>query len=111
MGTTCASFHFRSAGSIEVAVKAIARAYTAQGYRRDKKLLAGAKRVCFLARPGERVISLFDSTNAAMDSGKLKEAALNVPRLLKTAAVFPSLYDSDSYECIVFSNGRQIDAL
>ena len=111
MGTTCASFHFRSAGSIEVAVKAIARAYMAQGYRRDKKLLAGAKRVCFLARPGERFISVFDSTNAALDSGELKEAALNVSRLLKTAAVFTSLYDSDSYECILFSNGRQVDAL
>ncbi len=111
MGTTCASFHFRSLGAADDAAKALARAYTAQGYRRDKKLVKGAKRVILLARPGEQYMSVFDSDNASLDNGELKEAALNVSRLLKTAAVFTSLYDSDSYECILFSNGRQVDAL
>ncbi len=111
MGTTCASFHFRWAGATEDASKALVRAYKAQGYRRDKKLLEGAKRVILLARPGERFLSVFDSTNAALDSGELKEAALNVSRLLKTVAVFTSLYDSDSYECILYNHGRQVDVL
>ncbi len=110
MGTTCASIHFR-ARTVADAAKAVARAYTAQGYRRDKKPQPGAKRVIVLARPGEQFISVVDSTNAALDSGELKEAALTVSRLLKTAAVFTSVYDSDSYECVLFSNGRQVDAL
>jgi hypothetical protein len=37
----------------------------------------------------------------------LKDAALGVSRLLKTGAVFTRLYDSDSYEFIVFNNGRR----
>jgi hypothetical protein len=41
----------------------------------------------------------------------LKDAALGVSKLLKTGAVFTSLYDSDSYEFVVFNNDRQIDLL
>jgi hypothetical protein len=110
MGTTCASVHFRTRTAAD-ATRAVTRAYTAQGYRRDRKPQPGAKRVIVLARPGEPFISIVDSTNASLDSGELKEAALTVSRLLKTAAVFTSVYDSDSFECVLFSNGRQVDAL
>ena len=110
MGTTCASIHFRTRTAADAA-KAVARAYAAQGYRRDKKPQPGARRVIVLARPGEPFVTVLDSANAALDSGELKEAALTVSRLLKTAAVFTSLYDSDSFECVLFSNGRQVDAL
>jgi hypothetical protein len=67
--------------------------------------------VIVLARAGEPYVSVYDSTNADLDSGELKDAALGVSRLLKTGAVFTSLYDSDSYEFIVFNNGRQVDLL
>jgi hypothetical protein len=110
MGTTCASFHFRARTAADAA-KAVARAYTAQGYRRDKKPQPGGKRVIVLARPNEPFISVLDSTNAELDSGELKDAALTVSRLLKTAAVFTSVYDSDSFECVLFCRGRQLDAL
>jgi hypothetical protein len=110
VGTTGASIHFR-ARTVADAAKAVARAYTAQGYRHDKKPRPGAKRVSVLAWPGEPFISVFDCTNAAFDSGELKEAALTLSHLLKTAAVFTSVYDSDSFECVLFSNGRQVDAL
>ena len=112
MGTTCASFHALWRGSVDDAAKAISRAYTKLGYERVKKPPAEAgKQVILLARASERYVSVFDSTNADLDSGELKDAALAASKLLKTGAVVTSLYDSDSYEFVVFSNGRQVDLL
>ena len=112
MGTTCASFHALWRGSVDDAAKAISRAYTKLGYERVKKPPAeGGKQVILLARASERYVSVFDSTNADLDSGELKDAALAASKLLKTGAVVTSLYDSDSYEFVVFSNGRQVDLL
>jgi hypothetical protein len=112
MGTSCASFHALWPGNVADAAKAVSRAYTKLGYERLRKAPAeGGKQVILLARAGEHYVSVYDSTNADLDSGELKDAALGVSRLLKTGAVFTSLYDSDSYEFIVFNNGRQIDLL
>ena len=113
MGSTCASVHILWRGSVADAAKAISRAYIKQGYERAKKKAPpeGGKHVILLARDGERYISIYDSTNADLDSGELKDAALATSRLLKTGTVFTSLYDSDSYEFVVFNNGRQIDLL
>ena len=69
------------------------------------------KHVIVLERAGERFVSVYDSTNADLDSGELKDAALEASRLLKTGAVFTSLYDSDNYEFILFSKRRQVDLL
>jgi hypothetical protein len=112
MGTTCASFHVLWPGDLADAVKAVSRAHTKLGYERLRKAPAeSGKQVILLARAGEHYVSVYDSTNADLDSGELKDAALGVSRLLKTGAVFTSLYDSDNYEFIVFNNGRQIDLL
>jgi hypothetical protein len=112
MGTTCASVHIFWRGRSDDAAKAIARAYTKLGYERIKKPATEAnKHVILLARPGERYVSFFDSSNADLDNGELKDAALAASRLLKTPAIFTSLYDSDSYEFVVFNNGRQVDLL
>jgi hypothetical protein len=112
MGTTCANFHLVWRGSVADAAKAVSRAYGKLGYERAKKPVAeGGKHVVLLARAGERYVSVYDSTNADLDSGELKDAALAASKLLKTGAVFTSLYDSDSYEFVVFNNGRQVDFL
>src|SRR5580698_4700440 len=112
MGTTCASFHALWRGSVDDAAKAISRAYTKLGYERLKKPPAeGGKQVILLARASERYVSVFDSTNADLDSGELTDAALAASKLLKTGAVLTSLYDSDSYEFVLFNRGRQIDLL
>jgi hypothetical protein len=112
MGSTCASIHLLWRGSSDDAVKAIGRAYAKLGYERVKNRPAeSSKHVIVLARAGEGFISFYDSTNAHLDSGELKEAALEASRLLKTGAVFTSLYDSDRYEFILFTNGRQVDLL
>ena len=110
MGSTCASVHILWRGNSGDAAKAISRAYTKLGYERTKKAPAeGGKHVILLARAGEPYISIYDSTNADLDSGELKDAALGASKLLKTGAVFTSLYDSDSYEFVVFNKGRQVD--
>jgi hypothetical protein len=112
MGNTCASFHVMYRGTTDDAVKAISRAYSALGYERTKKAPAdGGKAVIVFAPAGERGVSVFDSTNADLDSGELKDAARAVSKTLKCAALFTSLYDSDSYELVIFSNGRQVDML
>jgi hypothetical protein len=51
------------------------------------------------------------STNADLDSGELKDAALAASKLVKAGAVMTSVYDSDAYEFVVFNNGRQVDIL
>jgi hypothetical protein len=112
MGSTCASVHILWRGSSGDAAKAISRAFSKLGYERTKKAPAeGGKHVILLARPGEHYVSIYDSTNADLDSGELKDAALAASKLLRTGAIFTSLYDSDSYELVVFTNGRQVDLL
>ena len=94
------------------ATKAISRSYGKLGYERVKKAPAeGGKHVVLLARAGQSYVSVYDSDNAKLDSGELKDLALAASKALKTAAVFTSLYDSDTYEFIVFANGRQVDLL
>jgi hypothetical protein len=112
MGSTCASVHFQWRGTVGDAAKAISRAYTKLGYERTKKPPAeGGKQVFLVARLGANFVSVYDSTNADLDSGELKDVALAASKLLKTGALFTSLYDSDTYELAVFGNGRQVDLL
>ena len=112
MGTTCANVHLLWRGGVGDAAKAIRRAYARLGYESARKPPTdGGKHVVLSARTGERYISVYDSTNADLDNGELKDAALAASKLLKTGAVFTSLYDSDSYEFVVFHNGRQVDYL
>jgi hypothetical protein len=112
MGNTCASIHIAWRGNVDDAAKAVSRGYSKLGYERLKKAPAeGDKHVVVLARAGQSFVSVFDSDNAQLDSGELKDLALAASKTLKTAAVFTSLYDSDTYEFIIFANGRQVDLL
>ncbi len=115
MGNTCASFHVVMHGPREVilpkVIQAVSRAYTAIGYERSQKHVSGGKHIVLMAPDGQRFASIFDSTNAQMDDGELKDVALKATKSLMTAAAFTSIYDSDSYEFILFSNGRQVDCL
>jgi hypothetical protein len=112
MGNSCASVHIAWRGKVEDAAKAITRSYRKLGYERVKKTPAEAgKHEVMLARAGQSYVSVYDSDNAKLDSGELKDLALAASKTLKTAAVFTSLYDSNTYEFIVFANGRRIDLL
>lgn len=110
MGNTCVSIHIAWRGNLNDAAKAVSRSYAKLGYERVKKAPAeGCKHVVLLAR--QSYVSVYDSQNASLDSGELKDLALAASKAMKTAAVFTSLYDSDTYEFVVFANGRQVDLL
>jgi len=112
MGNTCASVHIASRGNLDRVTKAILRAYGKIGYKRVKKAPpAGSKHVVLRAGAAQSYVSVYDSDNAKLDNGELKDLALAASKALKTAAVFTSLYDSDTYEFIVFASGRQVDLL
>lgn len=112
MGNTCSSVHIAWRGSLQEAVKAVCQAYSKLGYELTKVPKSdGDKHVIFRADPKGDFISLYDSNNAQLDNGELKDMALALSKTLKTSAIFTSLYDSDSYEFIVFANGKQIDLL
>ena len=112
MGNTCASLHVAWRGSADDAARAISRAYGKLGYAPVKKTPAdGDKHAVLLAPAGQAYVSVYDSDNATLDNGELKDLALAVSKASKTVAVFTSLYDSDRYEFIVFANGRQVDML
>jgi hypothetical protein len=111
MGNTCASVHIAWRGKADDAARAISRCYSKLGYERVKKPAGGGKHVVLLAQAGQSYVSVYDSDNAQLDSGELKDLALVASKALRAPAVFTSLYDSDTYEFIVFFNGRQIDLL
>ena len=110
MGTTCASVHIAFAGRTPDAIKGIVRAYGKLGFERTKTAPAeGGKHVILLRKEGDPFLSLYDSDNATLDTGELKELALAASKIFKTAAICTSLYDSDTFEVVVFSAGRQVD--
>ena len=112
MGNTCSSIHIVWRGTVDDAARAISRSYGKLGYERMKKAPAeGGKHVVLLARAGQPYISVYDSDNAKLDSGELKELAQAVSKAMRTAAVVTNLYDSDTYEFAVLANGRQVDLL
>jgi hypothetical protein len=110
MGNTCASFHVHWRGEAADVGRAITSAYGKLGWAKTKKALPeGGKTVLLLARAGEPFVSVYDSTQADLDGGELKDAALRASKSLKAGALSTSIYDSDSYEFAVFGNGRQLD--
>ena len=62
-----------------------------------------------LRKEGDAFLSVYDSDNAALDTGELKDLALAASKIFKTAAVCTSLYDSDTFEVVVFNAGKQVD--
>jgi hypothetical protein len=112
MGNTCASVHIAWRRNVDDVTKVISRSYGKLGYERVKQAPPeGGKHVILKARAGQSYVSVYDSDNAKLDNGELKDLALAASKALKTAVVFTSLYDSDTYEFIVFANGRQVDLL
>jgi hypothetical protein len=110
MGNTCASVHIALTSPADDAIEGIVRAYTTLGFERSSTAPPeGGKHVILLRKGGDAFLSVYDSDNAALDTGELKDLALAASKILKTAAVCTSLYDSDTFEVVVFSAGKQVD--
>ena len=110
MGNTCASIHIALTGTTSDALEGIVRAYTTLGFERAKTAQPdGGKHVILLRQDGDAFLSVYDSDNATLDTGELKDVALAASKILKTAAVCTSLYDSDTFEVVVFNAGKQVD--
>jgi hypothetical protein len=108
MGNTCSSVYIALTGTIPDAIEGIVRAYATLGFEREKAASPeGSKHVILLR--GDAFLSVYDSDNAALDTGELKDLALAASKIFKTAAVCTSLYDSDTFEVVVFNAGKQVD--
>lgn len=95
-------------GNVGDAAQAFSRAYTKLGYERVKK--DGDKHV-IVRRSGQYFLSAYDSDSAHLDNGELKQIALSLSKSFKGIALVTSLYDSDSFEFVVFDRGKQVDLL
>jgi hypothetical protein len=110
MGNTCSSVHIALTGTTADAIKGIVRAYTTLGFERANTAPPeSGKHVILLRKEGDAFLSVYDSDNAALDTGELKDLALAASKIFKTAAVCTSLYDSDTFEVVVFNAGKQVD--
>ena len=110
MGNTCSSVHFALTGTTPDAIEGIVRAYTTLGFEWAKTAPPeDGKHVILLRKEGDAFLSVYDSDNAALDTGELKDLALAASKIFKTAAVCTSLYDSDTFEVVVFNAGKQVD--
>ena len=112
MGNTCASVHIALTTAKPDLIKGIVRAYTKLGFEQAKTASPdGGKHVILLRKEGDPFLSVYDSDNAALDTGELKDLALAASKIFKTAAVCTSLYDSDTFEVVVFNAGKQVDLI
>ncbi len=113
MGTTATNLHILAAAMPDSSRLAddIVRAYRKLGYARPKKPGGGGtKRVVLAPDASGDWLSIYDSENDRIDTGELKQLAVEITRKLGTAALLTSLYDSDSFEFVMFHNGKQVDA-
>jgi hypothetical protein len=110
MGNTCSSVHIALTGTTADAVEGIAHAYATLGFERANPASPDSgKHVILFRKEGDPFLSVYDSDNAALDTGELKDVALAASKIFKTAAVCTSLYDSDTFEFVVFNAGKQVD--
>ena len=110
MGNTCSSVHIALTGTTPDAIEGVVRAYTTLGFERaTTSPPEGGKHVVLLRKEDDAFLSVYDSDNATLDTGELKDFALAASKIFKTAAVCTSLYDSDTFEVVVFNAGKQVD--
>lgn len=112
MGTTTASLHLIAIATPpnEVRVR-IGRAYRQLGYIEAERGAVADKTVLVMPGPCGRAFSLYDSDNALVDNGELKDLGVLLSKAAKATAVFTSVYDGDRFEMLLYSKGKPVDAV
>lgn len=112
MGTTATSLHILSnvPGGASLP-ELVEKAYRKLGYARPKKPCGDApKRVILAPDASGDWLSIYDSDNDRIDTGELKQIAVEISKKLGTTALLTSVYDGDSFEFVMFHMGKQTDA-
>ena len=110
MGTTAASLHVLIApGPQENAAAAVRRAYAQLGFVDAGEGAPGARRVVLEGGVPGSFLSVYDSENDKLDAGDLRELAVILSRELRTVALVTSVYDSDAFMFLLYSEGKQVD--
>jgi hypothetical protein len=112
MGTTATSLHIlRSSGNTASLSGEIEKAYRRLGYARPKKPAGiSAKQVILVGRDDDDFLSIYDSDNDQIDTGELKDLAVQLSKRLASVAILTSIYDGDTFEFVLFHKGKQVDA-
>jgi hypothetical protein len=111
MGTTATSLHIlRSSGNTASLSGEIEKAYRRLGYARPKKPAGiSAKQVILVGRDDDDFLSIYDSDNDQIDTGELKDLAVQLSKRLASVAILTSIYDGDTFEFVLFHKGKQVD--
>src|SRR5580704_11262502 len=112
MGTTATSLHIlRSSGNTASLSGEIEKAYRRLGYARPKKPAGiSAKQVILVGRDDDDFLSIYHSDNDQIDTGELKDLAVQLSKRLASVAILTSIYDGDTFEFVLFHKGKQVDA-
>ena len=112
MGTTATSLHIlRSSGNTASLSGEIEKVYRRLGYARPKKPAGiSAKQVILVGRDDDDFLSIYDSDNDQIDTGELKDLAVQLSKRLASVAILTSIYDGDTFEFVLFHKGKQVDA-
>ncbi len=113
MGITTTNLHIlRPFAKQTKWVRAIERGYSKLGYDRvESEQGDPLKCVAIFDNTESIYVSVYDTDNDKLDTGELKELALRLSKTLRTRAILTSIYDSDSFELLLYSHGTQLDAI
>jgi hypothetical protein len=112
MSTTATSLHLLSLLTNPASLSGeIEKAYSKLGYTKSKRLGAvPAKQVVLVPAGDGGFLSIYDSDNDEIDSGELKDLAVQLSKRLASVAILTSIYDGDTFEFVLFHKGKQVDA-
>jgi hypothetical protein len=112
MGTTATSLHILSLPANSASLSGeVEKAYRKLGCIKPKKQGAvPAKQVVLVPGDGGGFLSIYDSDNDEIDSGELKDLAVQLSKRLASVAILTSIYDGDTFEFVLFNKGKQVDA-
>ena len=91
--------------------EAIEKAYKKLGWKAPKRGEGQERQTVLAKSAGGRFLSIHDTACAALDDGTLQELAALTSKSMRTAAIVTTVFDSDTFEFILFHEGKQVDSI